>query len=385
MSSLKDYIKESLSPLKLSKEDKEKLLRLDKEYGKCFDMFRHDRNDKDVLNLEEECKKFLEARKTGTKYFPYIELNPHKFKTDGLLRRVQNLIAEFYKFNSPVSKYYLEILEPMEKKIKFVLNPERYLQWYINYQAQKPSLDMYQKAMRTLKENPYQVVDKDDRTINGKEAAKMIQKHIDDLGYKWKVKLNSNMIPRMNVDTDCTMNVNPEAMFSATDIEGLKRHEVEGHIGRRYYGLKTGLNLFLYGLLWRNILDEGLAVWNSLNKVDKVKPNVLFNISLKTIICYHLGEMDFCELFDYCKELAPNMPDESLFATLVRFKRELQDCSINGGNGDDQSYFCGLQIIDKMSDAERDDILKYNIGPSHICELPEIKEFLRINEFSPLI
>jgi hypothetical protein len=193
------------------------------------------------------------------------------------------------------------------------------------------------------------------------------------------------MVPRMNVDIDKTMNVNPNAKFSEIDIEGLKAHEVEGHIGRRYYGLKTGLNLFLMGLKWRNTLDEGLAIWNSLHKVSKVKPNVKFNIALKTIITYYLDKKDFCELFDMCKELAPNLPDESLFSNLLRFKREIQDCSLLGGNGDDQSYFCGYQIVKKMTDKERDDILKWNIGPDQIKDLPEIKKFFRLNKFKPLI
>jgi hypothetical protein len=139
------------------------------------------------------------------------------------------------------------------------------------------------------------------------------------------------------------------------------------------------------GLRWTNTLDEGLAIYNSLHKCSEVKPNVHFNIALKTIIAYYLDKKDFCELFDMCKELAPNMPDESLFTTIIRYKRELQDCSIIGGNGDDMSYFCGYQIVKGMNNKERDDILKYNIGPDQLPELPNIKKFLKVNKFPPLI
>ena len=38
-----------------------------------------------------------------------------------------------------------------------------------------------------------------------------------------------------------------------------------------------------------------------------------------------------------------------------------------------------------MTDKERDDILKYNIGPDQIKDLPEIKKFLKLNKFKPLI
>lgn len=386
MISLSQYINNSQNPFKLSKNDKNKLLMLDKEYGDLVMMYRKDFNTKDIENMEEECEKFLTARKRGLKYFPIINLvGENNFKTDGILPRLKQLLVEFRNFNCYLSKYYIELLKDMIYSVEFSLNPNVKHPWYTEYRKQTPSLENLNLAYDMLKNNPYEEVDDKDRNIDGKTAAKLIQQHIDKLGYKWEVKLNDKMIPRMNVDIDKTMNVNPNAKFSETDIEGLKLHEIEGHVGRRYYGLKTGLNLFLMGLKWRNTLDEGLAIYNSLHKCKKVKPNVKFNISLKTIIAYYLDKKDFCELFDMCKELAPNMPDKTLFATIIRFKREIQDCSIPGGNGDDQSYFCGYQIVKKMTDKERDDILKYNIGPDQIKDLPNIKKFLNLNKFESLI
>lgn len=387
MKSLRNYLLESINnPLLLSETDKEKLLSLDKEYGELVLMYRNDFNTKDIENLEEECDKFLKLRSRGLKYFPMINLvGDNKFHTDGILPRLKQLLVEFRNFNCFLSKYYIELIQYMIYTVEFSFDIKTKHPWYTEYRKQTPSLENLNLAYKMLKENPYEEVDKSDRNITGKGAAKIIQQHIDKLGYKWKVKLNDKMIPRMNVDIDCTMNVNPNAMFSEIDIEGLKKHEVEGHVGRRYYGLKTGLNLFLMGLLWRNTLDEGLAIYNSLHKCEKIKPNVKFNISLKAIIAYYLDKKDFCELFDMCKELAPNLPDKTLFATIIRFKRELQDCSIKGGNGDDMSYFCGYQIVKNMTDDERDDILKYNIGPGQIPDLPKIKEFLKVNKFKPLI
>jgi hypothetical protein len=37
-----------------------------------------------------------------------------------------------------------------------------------------------------------------------------------------------------------------------------------------------------------------------------------------------------------------------------------------------------------MSDEEREDILKYNIGPDQMGDLNNIKVFLEVNEFKPL-
>lgn len=389
MISLNKYIKQvssSSMKMKLNHEEKKKLLELDKEYGELVLMYRNDFNTKDISNMDSEFEKFMEARKKGEKYFPQIKLvGENKFYTDGILPRLKSLLVEFKNFNCFLSPYYIELIYAMIHTVEFSFDPKKHHLWYTSYRGQTPSLENLEAARKMLKENPYEVVDESDRNISGEEAAKIIQDYIDELGYGWKVKLNDNMIPRMNVDINKTMNVKPTAKFSKTDIEGLKAHEVRGHIGRRYYGLKTGLNLFLMGLLWRNTLDEGLAIWNSLHQVEKVKPNVRFNIALKTIIAYYLDKKDFCELFDMVKQLAPNMPNKTIFATIVRFKRELQDCSLPGGNGDDMSYFCGYQIVRKMTDKQRDDILKWNIGPGQLEDLPLIKLFFKYNKFEPLI
>ena len=389
MLSLNKYIKQissSSMKMKLNHEEKKKLLELDKEYGELVLMYRNDFNTKDVANMDSEFEKFMRARNKGKKYFPQIKLvGKNGFYTDGILPRLRALLVEFKNFNCFLSPYYIELIYAMIRTVEFSFNPQEHYLWYTSYRKQTPSLENLEAARKMLNDNPYEEVDESDRNISGEEAAKIIQDYIDELGYGWKVKLNDNMIPRMNVDIDRTMNVKPSATFSETDIEGLKAHEVRGHIGRRYYGLKTGLNLFLMGLLWRNTLDEGLAIWNSLHQVEKVKPNVKFNIALKTIIAYYLDKKDFCELFDMVKQLAPNMPDKSIFATIVRFKRELQDCSLPGGNGDDMSYFCGYQIVKNMTDEQRDDILKYNIGPGQIADLPLIKLFFKYNKFKPLI
>ena len=47
--------------------------------------------------------------------------------------------------------------------------------------------------------------------------------------------------------------------------------------------------------------------------------------------------------------------------------KEYYDCSRPGGDGHGETdYLCGYQIVKDMTDTERDDIIKYNIGPSHI-------------------
>ena len=120
-------------------------------------------------------------------------------------------------------------------------------------------------------------------------------------GYGFEVKLNPYMIARQNVEPhNTTLHIKTDGYFSQLDVESLRIHEIDVHVARRYYGLKLGLNLMVDGLLYRNELDEGLAINQSLhhNKYG-VKPNLEFDIVIKTIIGKHIMEMDFCELYDF--------------------------------------------------------------------------------------
>lgn len=382
MKSITQYI-HSNSDLKLSKEDKAKLLKLDAEYGKLICMYRSDRNWKDVLNIDEEYEKFISAREAGMKYYPQFKMHPNKFSEDGILQRMIALRNEFLQFRCFLSKYYIESLNDYIVKVKFTIKknenvPNTY------FLDTPPSLEDYNAALETIKKHPYESLKDAHRDINAATAQKQLQQYIDELGYGWKIILNDEMMPRMNVNTDKTMRIKSSAMFSEEDLEGLQQHEIRGHIGRRYYGMQTGLQLFLYGLLGRNTLDEGLAVYNSLHKVTKRKKNIYFNIALKTIVVYQLNKMDFCELFDFVRSLTKTMPDKKIFLVLARAKREIQDMRLPGGWHDDMSYFVGYRIVKQLTNSQRDDVLKYNIGPDQLKDIDKIKKFFKVNKFEPI-
>ena len=84
--------------LKLSKEEKETLLKLDKEYGDIIASYRSDRNWKDVLNIDEEREKFFNARARGVKYYPLLKMHPNKFSENNILPRMLALLEKFTKF-----------------------------------------------------------------------------------------------------------------------------------------------------------------------------------------------------------------------------------------------------------------------------------------------
>lgn len=384
MITLSKYINNSIDPFKLTRNDKQKLVCLDRMFWEIAQMYHNDK-PRYTTNIDEEIDKFITAYKSGIKYFPKLEFETeNKYLTDGVVEKIDTLLFEFRNFNCFLSKYYIEILLAYKQMIKGCMNPKETYPMFNAIRLQKPSMEMYELALKTIKEHPYQSINNADRNLDSEDAKEEIEDYLDELGWDWDIQIKTNLQPRMAVGPDI-MSINKTGTFSKTDLEGLKAHEVRGHVGRRYYAMKTGLYIFVEGLLWRNTLDEGLAVWNSLNLVDKQKPNILFNIALKTIIAYHLNDKDFFELFDFIHKMVPDVPDRIVFKNILRFKRELTDCSIIGGNGDDMSYFVGYQMVKNMTDKERDDILKYNIGPGQIKDLPDIKKFLKLNKFKPLI
>ena len=391
MNNIKDfdqYLKEKY--FKLSEKDKEYLLELDKKYGELAIIFRKEFRAKNVMNLDDEFDKFIEHKRVGEKYFPKLELEQIESSID-IKAEFEELLAKFENFSSFISKFYIEKIKGFLNSIKL---SEKYKAMsesgdYGKKSMKKdrggsfPSLAEYNYALQIINDYPYEVVKKGVRDIDAEEAAKLFQKKIDELGYEYKVKLVDGMLPRVNVTPEGIVRVNPDAMFSMTDIEGLYQHELCGHVGRRYYGYQTGLNLFVIGLPESNTYDEGLAIWNSINNVKTPKPNIMFNIAIKAIITYHLYDMDFCELFDFIQDLVPNMSDKTLFRSIVRLKRGVGDRKIYGG-ALESGYFKGYNLVSVMTDEERDDILKYNIGPDQMDDLDNIKAFLEVNEFEPL-
>lgn len=388
MNSLYNYIRDkkiSNSYLKLNENDKKYLLELDNEYKDLILRVRNEYNEKDIINIDEEFKKFMDARDKGKKYYPILKTGKCKYAESNIVNDLIELKNKFNNFKQCfLSKYYIEVINRKIRWCKYVIDicNGNYKEW----PTAIPDYELFNKALNTFKKSKYESSDDLDRNIDSKEAQKMIEKALDELGYDWKVSIEENMLARMNVLPNKIIRINKTSKFNNADIEGLIAHEIKGHIGRRYWGYKTGLNLFVYGLEYCPTLDEGLAVWNSIHLVDTKKPNVMANISLKYIIGYMKYYLDFCELFDYIKKISDkhNIPDSVIFKAIIRSKRDILNMKIKGGKGDDCDYYLGYNLVKNMSDKQRRDILKYNIGPTHLKDLNEIKTFIKINNFKPI-
>jgi hypothetical protein len=343
-----------------------------------------------MSELISRYKKHLRENDDYDLTFDKIEYEKSAWSNESEYKRfmddVQSLIDDFQEFQvCYLTRYYLDKLNTVKKNIKYIHD-------YVNGKRKlpknfyRPSNYLYNQALKYIKENPVEDIhdlEKEDsdykRTITPKEAKDEMEKEIKKKGYDWKVELDDNLVPRMSVKTYKKFLINAHSNFSKVDIDSLKRHEVNTHVARKDSGIKTGLNLFLYGLHGAGKYDEGMAIYNSLDKSPKPKPNIMFYISKKIIILKHLFTMPTDELVQKIMKMTDTKLDDALVG-IIRAMRVVF-WNENYATSLDASYLTGYEEIRKMDDSARKELIKYNIGPDQLYELPTIKKFLKDNGF----
>ena len=206
-----------------------------------------------------------------------------------------------------------------------------------------------------------------------------VQKEIDRLGYGWKVVIDDHMVPRMSVRPYREFRINAKNKFSKVDLESLKVHEIAVHVARKYHALESGLYLLIHGLKGNNVYDEGLAIYNSLNKVDKPKPNIIFFICMKIIILYLLNTKGIYSAYKKIKELT-GIEDRRIALAIVRASR-VYIYTMLGNYSTDEDYLDGYLQVKNMSDEDREKLLKLPIGPDQLYEMDTLQKFIDINKF----
>lgn len=368
--------------LKMSEKDILQLIKLDKEFAHVREL-RKSSYMKEIINLEEERDKFFVSLAKEELYNPVFLHHPHPYNKNHMIEKAQALIKKFQNLDCFLTPYYinkLEFLVTFGKIKKMNLDSPAYGRAMLDLYGSKIDSSLLAEAERIVAKHPYKKRNENLKKITANDLAKLVKRELKKLGYdKWKVILSNKIIPRMSVQDKYTVTINADASFTKYDIPGLLAHEINGHVGRRFYGDKTHLNIFLSGLPGKNQFDEGLAIYNSL-RVKTPKPNVLFNIAFFVLLASRCHEMDFHELFQFGKKYIPD-DDKKLFSKVMRIKRIGRDTSLLTGDLEEQEYLSGYLLVSKMNDAQREEILQYNIGPEQFGELDRIKAFLRLNHF----
>lgn len=375
---------------KLSHDDHIKLVELDHRYGELFINFKYNMELNDIENYKEEWEKFSAAREKKKKYFPKLKFPVKNILKDEWFEDAEKLLNEFKKFDCYLSKYYIQNIQRLIITGKFNLDKSEENTKAINkLLCVKPSPEIYKAALTLLKRHPWKNK-RSEQPFTGPQVVKELQKHIDKLKLDFKAVVDPYMIPRMGVRGERKkLTIRKDAHFSEIDLGSLKVHEVEVHCARRDAGIKQGLFLMLFGMPYANELDEGMAIFNSINYNPKgLKPNLFWDIAIKVIIGYNINK-DFCEIYDIiydlCEADETKGLDENLFRNLIRTKRMLGDCALPGGNTrEEMDYFTGYTMVKGLSKEMKKDLVQYNIGAEQIPELNNIKAFFRVNKFDKI-
>lgn len=386
MKSLFQYIKESYNDiLKLSNEEIQELLDLDLEYGKLMLISRYEVVAREILNADEEWEKFEQIHIVdGQEYYPVIKHKEMKYEKYDLENRTKELIGKFSHISCFLKKYYIENLNSILAKIEYIRNLDS-----DDYEMAEEKIRNFddktvEYALKVIQDTKDTSMPNDkryERIMTGNVVKEKIQKALDELGYDWKIIENNEMAPRMGVNPEKTFRIRTTAKFSEVDIESLIAHEIKAHVRKRYEGYKHGLFLFVFGLSGKNIFDEGMAIWNSLNLIEHPKPYALFKICFSYIVCYHLSKYDFCEAFDRIKLLCEGkgVSDKLIFKQIMRSKRSTIRTDRLGYWSGDIDYLRGYLLVDKMSTEEREKLIQWNIGPEQYYNISVFEDFFRYN------
>lgn len=392
MKGLTEYIIENFDDyFKMSDDDRLKLIDLDYrlhlltvEFGKEQIHFAHVENIKEEIDRISGCIADNKDFEINHKY------EKSKFSDD---EWVNNIIEKFNDVKNGFSdlntcyltKFYIYKIERLIDSALFFNEYSKDKIFPKN--IKRPSEKVYLEAVKILKDNKFIDVHKlkDEKYKRNKDpeySRKRLQGIIDKLGYGWKVIIQDNMIPRMAVEPYGEFYISRTNLFSEVDLQSLEVHEIQVHTARKYYALQTGLYLFLHGLAGHDILDEGMAIFNSLTKTETPKPNILFYIAIKIILLYNFYKMSNLELFNFIRELT-NAPDNVIILAMIRASRIFSFNRLFASSSD-EDYLTGYLMVKDMTEEQRKDLLKYNIGPQQLHEIGLIKKFLRENKFKPI-
>lgn len=392
MKSLRQYITESFDDfLRLSAETKKTLLDLDLEYGKIRLIARYETSCRQINNAEELFTEFRERHiENNENYFPILEYDKLKWEEYDLENRTKRLIEKFQQnINIPLAHYYIVNLEHILDQIDYLKNLDSddyeidpMKKYIFDDDLLKEAFDIIHNS------EPYKMPEDEiyQRDKTGKDIIPQIQQALDDQRYDWKIIINNNMPPRMGVNPEKTFRIRETAKFSDVDIENLIAHEIKGHVQKRYNAYQTGLFLFVFGLSGKNVFDEGMAIWNTLNLTTHQKPFAIFSIALSYIYSYYLSKYDFCTAFDKLKDLlnGKNVSDRRIFMSLIRSKRSTIRTDRLGYWSGDIDYFRGYKLVDAMTTEEREKIIRWNVGPNHFYQIDRFEKFIKYNNFKPI-
>ena len=161
--------------MKLSEEDKKRLVQLDQEYGRLQKLFRFSWNYNHPTNVDEQYEQFIKAYNNGIEYYPILrtdkDLDAMKGCKDGFMR----LASQFQKFNCFLSKYYIQRCIEFSHRAEFAMDPAKHAAWFTSMMNQEPTTEETKIAKELLKTHPYK-----------KPNKSTPKRHLSSVKRKWR-------------------------------------------------------------------------------------------------------------------------------------------------------------------------------------------------------
>lgn len=355
--------KDTISSTKINyAEIDQKLIKIDEKLKLLFHLR--------PLNLDEQKDEFFKNFKNNPE-FVYAEL---KFDTYNLRKELDQVTTD----DSPLGLLFAKKKQEIAKKIN-LLDFRGYAQEFTDSSIELygiPSEDMVAEARELLLKSEAEYT-QPTGIITAEEAKVTMDKVFKSYGLNnWEVKIKESMVSDAIAGKNNRLFLRKGATFTESRIDNLIIHEIETHILTAENGKSQPYELFNRGLANYLETQEGLAIYNILNKNHEEAKNLYLSLSLVLAVDMAMRH-SFVEIFE--KMLDYKIPPERAWRTAVKVKRGLENTQEPGGFTKDFLYYKGYKQIKefvatggKIKDLYRG---KFNAADmDYVMLVPGIKE-----------
>lgn len=316
------------------------------------------------MNLEEEKKKFF-SDYTYNPQFVYPNL---RFDSDGLKQR----LALLDNHDGPLGDIFSAKKKEIINKINLLehIGEESFTQKSIELFGD-PSKELVTECEKLLIESSKPDSKSGSKIIPSNIAEKAFKKAFEEYGLiEWNVKIKDEMVTDCVAGKNNVLFVRKDAIFTEYKIKKLIIHEIETHILTAENGKNQPFGIFNRGLANYLLTQEGLAIYNVNEQLDKDISKSYKALAL-VIAINTAHTSSFVQVFE--KILSFGISVEDAFRITLKVKRGLTDTSTPGAFTKDMMYFSGYKQIKKFID-NGGDMKDLYIGKFNLDDLPTIKK-----------
>lgn len=214
----------------------------------------------------------------------------------------------------------------------------------------------------------------DSNHVSAEDAAKYMQRALNELDNHWRVILTEDINARTMVrSTEKTVNIRKNALYSHSSLKRVLIHEIGTHVFRYQNGSVQPFRLLRLGLLGYLATEEGLATYHEM-KFGVQDDGAQYRYALRTLAAYQCLHQSFHDIFKYLMRFTSR---NDAFSIAKRAKRGFVDTSQYGGDVKDKLYLEGFLKVSEHLASRPEDYLLLMAGKTSvemIQELHELKE-----------